>query len=163
MGVLRWQLHLEKIIERYENRSFDPIARVVRLALGLGLSQLRFLSRVPAAAAVNESVNLVLYARLRSAQGLVNAVLRRATREPDYDPAADTTHPIEQIAIHTSHPAWLIERWVNSFGLKEAREFAGANNETPPTAIRIVQARANESDVLSKLRAAGAVVGAFPP
>jgi 16S rRNA (cytosine967-C5)-methyltransferase len=160
MGVLRWQLHLDRIIEHYANRGIDTIDVAVRLALRLGLYQLRFLSRVPAAAAVNESVNLVLYARLRSAQGLVNAVLRRATREPDYDPVADTTDPIEQIAIHTSHPAWLVERWVNTFGLKEAREFAGANNETPPTAIRIVQARASESDVLRKLRAAGAVVAA---
>ena len=160
LGVLRWQLQLDKIIEHYANRRIDNLDLSVRLALRLGLYQLRFLSRVPASAAVNESVNLVAHARVRSAQGLVNAVLRRATREPDYDPSADTSNAIERIAIETSHPVWLIERWSNSFGLEESREFARANNQTPPSAIRIVNARAIESDVLSKLRLAGATVSA---
>jgi 16S rRNA (cytosine967-C5)-methyltransferase len=160
LGVLRWQLQLDKIIEHYANRRIDNLDLSVRLALRLGLYQLRFLSRVPASAAVNESVNLVAHARVRSAQGLVNAVLRRATREPDYDPSEDTSDPIERIAIETSHPVWLIERWANSFGLEESREFARANNQTPPSAIRIVNARASESDVLSKLRLAGAIVAA---
>ena len=160
LGVLRWQLQLDKIIEHYANRRIDNLDLSVRLALRLGLYQLRFLSRVPASAAVNESVNLVAHARVRSAQGLVNAVLRRATREPDYDPSADTSDEIERIAIETSHPVWLIERWANSFGLEESREFARANNQTPPAAIRIVNARASEADVLSKLRLAGATVSA---
>ena len=160
LGVLRWQLQLDRIIEHYANRSIDNLDLAVRLALRLGLYQLRFLSRVPASAAVNESVNLVAHARVRSAQGLVNAVLRRAALEPDYDPAADTRDVIERIAIETSHPVWLIERWAHTFGLEECRGFASTNNQTPPTAIRVVSARASETDVLSKLRLAGATVTA---
>ncbi len=162
MGVLRWQLQLDRIIEHYSNRKVRSLDPGVRLALQLGLYQLRFLSRVPASAAVNESVNLVGRARLRSAQGLVNAVLRRATREPDYDPAADISDPIQQIAIQTSHPGWLIDRWVRSLGIEEAKQFADANNQNPPTAIRIVRSRASESDALVKLRLAGALVEASP-
>jgi len=160
LGVLRWQLQLDRIIEHYANRRIDDLDLAVRLALRLGLYQLRFLSRVPPSAAVNESVNLIAHAGVRSAQGLVNAVLRRATREPDYDAAADTSDAIERIAIETSHPVWLIERWANSFGLDESREFARANNQTPSVAIRVVNARASEPDVLSKLRLAGATVAA---
>ena len=86
MGVLRRQLWLDRLIEYYANRKVAELDTAVRTVLRLGLYQLRFLSRVPASAAVNESVNLVHFARLRSAGGLVNAVLRRATREPEVDP-----------------------------------------------------------------------------
>ena len=160
LGVLRWQLQLDKVIEYYADRKVNGLDLGVLLALRLGLYQLRFLTRVPASAAVNESVNLMAHARLRSAQGLVNAVLRRATRERDYDPVAGISDPIEKIAIQTSHPGWLVQRWASSFGVEETRSFAQANNQTPPTTLRIVHSRANESDLLSKLRSAGAIVEA---
>jgi 16S rRNA (cytosine967-C5)-methyltransferase len=155
LGVLRWQLNLDKVIEHYSNRKIESLDRAVLIALRLGLYQLRFLTRVPASAAVDESVKLVQAARLSSARAFVNAVLRRATREPDYNPAASTSDQIARIAIQTSHPHWLIERWINSFGLEETEAFAAANNETPPVTFRVVQTRANQTDTVSKLNTAG--------
>ena len=157
LGVLRWQLQLDKIIEHFAKRRIDSIDPPVRRALRLGIYQLRFLSRVPPSAAVNESVNLVARARLSSARPFVNALLRRVTREPDYSPSANISDPLERIAIETSHPRWLIERWSNAFGIEHAEAFARANNETPLIAIRVVASAADES-VLDQLRSAGAVV-----
>ncbi len=156
MGVLRWQLWLDKLIEYYANRKVTGLDVAVRLILRLGLYQLRFLSRVPASAAVNESVNLVNFARLRSAGGLVNAVLRRATREPDLDPAKTINDPIEKTAVATSHPAWLIERWTKAFGREEAEAFARSNNEPAPVAFRVVKHRGQSSEVIEQLRRSGA-------
>jgi 16S rRNA (cytosine967-C5)-methyltransferase len=154
LGTLRWQLWLDRLIEYYARRSAQSLDAPVRRALRLGLYQLRFLSRIPARAAVNESVNLMRVAKLRSAASLVNAVLRRATREPDYDPVAAVSEPLERIAIETSHPAWLIERWADAFSIEEAASFARSNNEPPPIAFRV-----NEDDeraaILEELRAAG--------
>jgi 16S rRNA (cytosine967-C5)-methyltransferase len=158
MGVLRWQLWLDRLIEHYANRKVAELDPDVRLILRIGLYQLRFLSRVPASAAVNESVNLVYFARLRSAGGLVNAILRRATREPDFDPASEVQDPIDRVAVSTSHPPWLLERWTNAFGAVQAEGFARANNESAPLAIRVVRKRAGESGVLEQLRQAGADV-----
>jgi 16S rRNA (cytosine967-C5)-methyltransferase len=158
LGVLRWQLFLDKILEHFSKRRVESLDAAVRIALRLGLYQLRFLTRVPASAAVNESVSLVRAARLSSATAFVNAVLRRAVREPQYDPAAEISDPLEKIAVQTSHPFWLIERWANQFGLEEAEAFSRANNTAPPTAFRVVGFRAKQSDVLSKLSAAGAVL-----
>ncbi len=93
MGVLRRQLWLDRLVEHYANRKVAELDVPCALILRLGLYQLRFLSRVPASAAVNESVNLVHFARLRSAGSFVNAVLRRATREPEVDPASEFTIP----------------------------------------------------------------------
>jgi len=158
LGVLRWQLFLDRIAEHFSKRRVESLDAAVRIALRLGLYQLRFLTRIPASAAVNESVSLVRAARLSSATAFVNAVLRRAVREKEYDPAAEIVDPLEKIAVQTSHPVWLIERWANSFGLEEAEAFARANNTVPPTAFRVVEFRAKQSDVLSKLSAAGAVL-----
>jgi 16S rRNA (cytosine967-C5)-methyltransferase len=156
LGVLRRQLWLDKLIEHYAGgRAAASLDAPVRRALRLGLYQLRFLTRIPASAAVNESVNLAHEARLRSAGNFINAVLRRATREPDYDPATDAPSELERLAVSTSHPAWLVERWVNCFGAAEAENFARANNHTPPVAFRVNAVRASEDEVIARLRAAG--------
>ena len=159
MGVLRWQLWLDRLIEYYARRSVESLDAPVRRALHLGLYQLRFLSRVPARASVNESVNLMRLVKIVSAASFVNAVLRRAIREPGYDPAANISDPIERIAIETSHPLWLIERWVNALGKEEAQAFARANNESPPMAFR-VNARDDDGleSALNELRDEGGVL-----
>ena len=115
LGVLRRQLWLDTLVEHFAGRRGDRLDAPVRRALRLGIYQLRFLTRVPARAAVNESVNLTHAARLRSAAPFVNAVLRRAAREPDFDPAAAITDPLEKISVETSHPAWLVARWAAAF------------------------------------------------
>lgn len=158
LGVLRWQLFLDTIVEHFSKRRVASLDPAVRIALRLGLYQLRFLTRIPASAAVNESVSLVRAARLSSATAFVNALLRRAVREAEYDPAADVSDQLEQIAVRTSHPSWLIKRWVSLLGIDEAESFAHANNLVPPTAFRVVANRGNQSEILSKLSAAGAVL-----
>ena len=155
LGTLRCQLWLDRLIEHYSNRKAQGLDAPVRLALRLGLYQLRFLTRIPASAVVNESVNLAYVARLRSAAPFINAVLRRATREPDYDPAAGLSDALERLSIETSHPLWLIERWRTAFGFKETEAFAHANNEAPPLAFRLVNSRAGANEILDELRAAG--------
>jgi 16S rRNA (cytosine967-C5)-methyltransferase len=136
LGVLRRRLWLDKSIEYFANRRFEALDAAVRLSLEIGLYQLRFLSRIPPSAAVNESVNLVRIAGVKSAAVFVNAVLRRATRERGYDPASQITNPIERVAVETSHPTSLIARWAAAFGFDQAVSFARANNEPPPTAFR---------------------------
>jgi 16S rRNA (cytosine967-C5)-methyltransferase len=156
MGVLRRQLWLDRLIEHYANRKVAGLDESVRIILRIGLYQLRFLSRVPASAAVNESVNLVHFARLRSAGSFVNAVLRRATREPAVDPATDIHDPLEWLSVATSHPLWLIERWTKAIGSAETQALAYANNKPAPVAFRVVKSRAQEADVCETLRASGA-------
>ena len=138
LGVLRWQLWLDKLIEHYAKRSMESLDFPVRLALRLALYQLRFLTRVPASAAVNESVNLVRSARVSSAAAFVNAVLRRAIREAEFDPSTTVADPLEKLAVQTSHPLWLVQRWAKQFGIEETEAFARANNSVPPTAFRLV-------------------------
>lgn len=158
LGVLRNQLRLDRLAEHYTGREPEQLDAEVRLILRLGLYQLRFLSRVPASAVVNDSVNLTSIARKRSAGTLVNAVLRRASVDIDYDPVGNVVDPTERITVETSHPLWLIERWIHSFGFEETQKFARANNEPAPIAFRVVRNRADDDEILNQLRKSGAEV-----
>src|SRR5215207_3499575 len=160
LGVLRRQLWLDRALEHYAGRKVESLDAPVRRALRLGLYQLRFLTRIPARAAVNESVNFAHARRMRSAAPFINAVLRRATREPDFDPASLADDLLERIAVETSHPAWLVGRWAASFGAEEAAGFARANNAPAPLAFRVNTLRGEAAKALTKLRAAG--VGVAP-
>ena len=145
MGVLRRQLWLDRLIEHYTDRKVADLDLAVRVILRLGLYQLRFLSRIPARR-LSMSRLILCCARLRSAD-LRQCCLRRATREPEVDPASNILDPIESLAVVTSHPRWLIERWTEAFGAEEAEAFARANNEPAPVAFRVVNIRADEAEV----------------
>ena len=158
LGVLRRRLWLDRAIEHFAARRLEKLDLPVVLALRIGLYQLRFLSRIPPSAAVNESVNLVRAAKLKSAASFANGVLRQATREPEYDPAANSADPVEKLSIEASHPRWLIERWISQFGFAEAAAIAHANNTPSLLAFRFtVKARSadNQEGILDELRAAG--------
>ncbi|MDT7779644.1 MAG: rRNA (cytosine967-C5)-methyltransferase [Acidobacteriota bacterium] len=158
LGVLRRQLWLDRTLERFAGRKSEKLDAPVRRALRMGLFQLRFLTRVPAHAAVNESVNLAHTSGVRSAAAFINAVLRRATREPEFDPAEGIADPLEKIAVKTSHPRWIIERWAAAFGVEEAEAFASANNQSAPASFRVNTLRAESSAFIDELRAEGFAV-----
>jgi 16S rRNA (cytosine967-C5)-methyltransferase len=158
LGVLRRQSWLDGVLEHFANRRLQGFDLPVKLALRIGLYQLRFLSRIPPSAAVNESVNLVRAAGFRSAASLTNAVLRRATREPDYDPTKKITDPLERLALETSHPSWLLERWASTLGLAETGALARANNQPAPAAFRLTTKAKDENAaprIFDELAAAG--------
>ncbi|MDX2032971.1 MAG: 16S rRNA (cytosine(967)-C(5))-methyltransferase RsmB [Blastocatellia bacterium] len=157
LGVLRWRGRLDAEIERLARRPIRKLDAEVVLALRLGLYQLRFLSRIPAHAAINESVNLVKQQQRKSAAPFANAVLRAAQRAPGGEPVrADAERDsIEAAAIETSHPQWLLERWRARFGPAEARELALANNRPSPVAFRFNTRIAPEERTRAALEAMG--------
>jgi 16S rRNA (cytosine967-C5)-methyltransferase len=136
LGVLRNQIYLDRIIEKLTAKKIEKFDLAVALALRLGLYQLLFLDKIPAYSAINESVNLVQLAKKTSAKNLVNAVLRRATREKIELEYADE---VEKISVETSHPRWLVEKWIGQFGFEETEKLACANNETPRLAFRLTE------------------------
>ncbi|MEO7652136.1 MAG: transcription antitermination factor NusB [Bryobacteraceae bacterium] len=124
-GALRFQLQLDYLIEHYSGRA-AKLDTEVRVALRMGIYQLRYLDRVPAHAAVGESVELIKLARKRSATGFANAVLRKVNRQPEVWPNR---------AVELSHPEWLLARWDAQFGV-ESTAIALANLRPPELYVR---------------------------
>jgi 16S rRNA (cytosine967-C5)-methyltransferase len=130
-GTVQRRLSLDYLIERLARPVADIDARTLA-ALRLGLYQLAFLDGVAAHAVVGESVELA-----KSPSGghkLVNAVLRRATRELPPLPADDTPGGA---AIAHSYPPWLVELWWEHFGAVETRALLRAGNEPGELALRV--------------------------
>jgi 16S rRNA (cytosine967-C5)-methyltransferase len=143
LGILRWQRLLDFLLARYTRHEVASLDPEVRLALRLGLYQMRFLSRIPAAAAVNDSVELVKRARKSSAAGMVNAMLRRAARDTHLRAQADSLVPpdlplAERLGIALSHPTWLVERWLARFGESATRALLEADNRPPRLTVALL-------------------------
>jgi 16S rRNA (cytosine967-C5)-methyltransferase len=157
LGVLRQRLLLDFLLRRQLEKAVERLDLPVALALRLGVYQLRFLERIPASAAVNESVELVKKARKASAASLVNAVLRRAA-EHSKSPAENFLPPniaqAERLAILHSHPAWMVRRWLARLG--EARTIAllRADNRAPRLSCTLSDP-ARRQEVFAALAQAG--------
>jgi 16S rRNA (cytosine967-C5)-methyltransferase len=157
LGVLRWRRLLDFLLERQLKKPVARLDLAVALALRMGLHQLRFLERVPARAAVNESVELVKRARKTSAATLVNAVLRRAAGEAQI-PAAEfipaNLAPAERLGILYSHPTWMVERWVARFDEARAVGLLEANDRAPRLTC-VLQDLARRDEIFTGLGADG--------
>ena len=129
-GTVQRRLTLDHVIEQLARPVGELDARTLA-ALRLGLYQLVFLDGAAPHAVVAESVELA-----KGSSGghkLVNAVLRRATREPPVLPADDTP---AGAAIAHSYPPWLVELWWERFGADETRALLRAGNEPGELALR---------------------------
>jgi 16S rRNA (cytosine967-C5)-methyltransferase len=133
MGTLRWQIALDarlaKLLARPDQRLAEPVA----LALRLGAFQLLHMDRIPAHAALNESVELCRAFGNPHAAGMVNAILRKlaASQKPGTrifeSPAA--------FAERLAHPLWLVERWVAAYGREAALAICEYDQQEPHSGL----------------------------
>src|SRR5260370_3244619 len=135
MGVLRWRSRLDAAIAGSSAQPMRKLDLEVVIALRLGLYQLRWLHRIPARAAINESVELVKRARKRSAASFVNALLRKLSTLAE-QPAGEYLSS-EDLAQAFAHPVWMVERWAQQYGLAAAHRICPYNHTIPGTAIRL--------------------------
>jgi 16S rRNA (cytosine967-C5)-methyltransferase len=133
-GVLRYRAQLDHLIDHYSGQH-QKLDSEVRTALRMAIYQLRYLERIPAHAAVTESVDLVKRARKRSAAGFVNAILRQVNRDPVPWPTRE---------VELSCPEWLLARWERHFGTQSAAAIARAALEEPEPYVHIGTGRTQD-------------------
>jgi 16S rRNA (cytosine967-C5)-methyltransferase len=150
MGVLRWRSLLDQRLAVVLSQKIERLDVEVLTALRLGAYQLLFLSRVPARAAIFESVELVKAARKRSAAPFVNAVLRKvgSPAPADFIAGIRASPDVASLALNAAHPASLVERWAAQFGLQAARQICIQNQSVPSTAIYLHE-NVNEAELAS--------------
>jgi 16S rRNA (cytosine967-C5)-methyltransferase len=164
VGTLRWRNALDYQLQL---RSSKPLVRLdadVLDALRLAAYQLLHLRSVPVSAAVNDAVALVKAAGYRSAAAFANAVLRRLVRERDAltwpaRPSADTQNDraglVEHLSVVYSHPDWLVDRWLDRYGVAETETWLAFNNRPPALTLRANRLWGTRDEVASRLRAEG--------
>jgi 16S rRNA (cytosine967-C5)-methyltransferase len=188
LGVLRWQIRLDAEINRFLKKPGAKLDAEVRLALRLGAFQLLYLDRVPAHAAIDESVELTKQAGHKFASGMVNAVLRKLAKALAPPPTIEIVEltaagaevaaasapakvdrapdAVTELALEYAHPAWMVKRWVKCFGMDAARAICAHGQSHAALSVRIensqVERELQQAGVVlepgSLLRAAGAVI-----
>ena len=138
MGVLRWRSRLDEVIAASSSLALKKLDAEVLNALRLATYQLQFLDRIPARAAINESVELVKRAQKRSAAPFANAVLRKIA-DIEHEPPPETIvgDPLQFLAHEFAHPEWLVKRWVAEFGVERAWAICKHDQRIPSTAVRL--------------------------
>jgi 16S rRNA (cytosine967-C5)-methyltransferase len=136
MGVLRWRSVLDDTIAHFSFTPFRKLDLEVLTALRMGVYQKQFLSKIPAHASVNETVELVKQAKKVSATGLVNAVMRKV-KSAAYDPHASALTGMAYLSSALAHPKWLVERWMKNLGDANAKSVCEYDQRVPVTTLRL--------------------------
>ena len=160
LGVQRWRAALDHLIVHFAKRPIDRLDGEVVEILRLSAFQLLHLSRVPAAAVVDDAVELARRAGKRSASGFVNAVLRNISRKrrnlplPPRPASPDTREAaLDYFSITLSHPRWLAARWYERLGFETTEQWLRFNNSAPPLTLRANRFLTTGEDLRSRLAA----------
>lgn len=161
-GTLRLQSAFDHVITNFAGRPLRKLDPEVVDILRMTIFQLLHLDRVPASAAVKDAVDMAGKAGKRSASGLVNAVLRRVTRERDTLPLPqrpsktdDRAAALAYLSITLSHPEWLVARWLDRHGFADAESWAQFNNEPPSLVLRANRLKVTREELAGSLSAEG--------
>jgi 16S rRNA (cytosine967-C5)-methyltransferase len=152
-GVLRRLEFLDWRLAAVLNKPLSRLPVAVHMTIRIGAYQLLFLDRVPASAAVDESVRL---AKLHAPQwghdwsGVVNAVLRNLLRRPEPPRPAINQDPAGALSVLYSVPQWLCRRWVDRLGPEKAEQVCEAVSSLPPLTLRVNRLRLTREQFLDQ-------------
>ena len=130
-GTARWQPRLSALAAKLLQKPFKAADADVEALLLVGLYQLLY-TRVPAHAAIGETVSCADKLKKPWAKALLNAVLRRAQRESETLLAELEHDPV----VRTAHPRWL-QKSLKAFWPEQWEAICAANNAHPPMILRV--------------------------
>jgi 16S rRNA (cytosine967-C5)-methyltransferase len=137
-GSVRRQRTIDAIIDKIAKKKSQQQPKDLRTILHLGLYQLRYQERIPASAAVNTTVDLAKENGFPGLTGLVNGILRQYLRLIDAgDEIITSSNPVERLGILYSFPDWIIQVWIEQFGLEETEKLCNWMNQTPAIDLRV--------------------------
>lgn len=153
-GSTRMQLQLDTIIASVFKGNYRKAQHAIKTLLRMGAFQILHM-HVAEYAAINETVGLTRKVGQAQASALVNAILRKIQQShPEKDLYNKMSGP-QQLAVKRSHPQWLIQRWIDTYGEQETDLLCAYNNRTPDTWIRRNAARIDREQFENLLKRTG--------
>lgn len=129
-GVIRTLPQLEWLIGKLMSRPMTGKQRTIHYLIMVGLYQLLY-TRIPAHAALAETVEGAVAIKRQSLKGLINGVLRQFQRQQ--------AELVAEAANHESrflHPSWLLQRLKKAYP-NQWQSIIEANNQRPPMWLRV--------------------------
>lgn len=162
-GTVRRQRTLDALVDQFSQKKTQ--VPELRSILHLGLYQLRYLSQIPSSAAVNTTVELAKENGLAGLAGFVNGLLRQYVRQADggRDPLQLPEDPVARLGILHSYPDWIVQIWLEQFGLAETEALCQWFNQPPTIDLRINPLQTTLETVEAAFQAAGVAARRIPP
>lgn len=159
-GSVRRQRSLDALIDQLGKKKAHQQPPDLRTILHLGLYQLRYLSQIPDAAAVNSTVGLAKENGFLGLSGFVNGLLRQYIRlaEKSAEPLQLPENPVERLGVLHSYPDWIVEMWLEQLGLVETEQLCEWLNQPPAIDLRVNPLRTTVEHVESALQSSGILV-----
>ena len=157
-GTLKRRGTLDAIVKTFLRTDFEALPPWIQNAFRLGAYQRLYLDRIPAHAAVSETVSLARKYGHPGTAGLVNSVLRRMYEAPTEELQGTLEHiedPVERLVAQSSHPRWLIDRWLERFSMDEVRALTEANNRTARVGLRANRLKLDGKELARRLEREG--------
>ncbi|MBO8155290.1 MAG: 16S rRNA (cytosine(967)-C(5))-methyltransferase RsmB [Bacillaceae bacterium] len=150
-GTLQRKLTIDYYLEPFLKRKVKPW---VKWLLSLAVYQMQFLDRIPDHAVIYESVEIAKKKGHKGIASMVNGVLRNIQRKgvSTFD---EVTDPIKRLSVETSHPEWLVKRFVKWYGMDVAKKMCLKNLEPKKVSVRVQPLKISREDALMKLNADG--------
>ena len=154
-GILENQIYIDYILSKVSKIKIKKIHSNILEILRIGIYQIVFMDKIPDSAAVNESVKLAKKYGHKGTIGFTNGILRSITREKDKYTSIDVGDKSKYISIKYSHPEYLVEKWVEEFGIDFTEKLCKANNSRPLLNIRVNTLKTDKENLIKNLNKKG--------
>ncbi len=154
-GVLQEQMRIDFYLRAYCSQRLEHLQPPLLDILRIGAYQILSLDKVPDRAAVNESVELAKHSGRGKAAGLVNAVLRKLSRDKAALPPLPDRDEVQYLSLRYSHPKWLVKRLLALLGREEAEAFLAADNAVAPLTVQVDPLRTTTEGLIAELEDSG--------
>jgi 16S rRNA (cytosine967-C5)-methyltransferase len=149
-GVIERKITLDYIIAYLSSIPNSKIERDTRNILRMGLYQLIYMKKIPAHAALNETVNL---ANKRS-KGFVNAILRSYLREGYKIIFPEKINEVKYLSVTYSVGESLVEALLKTYSFLECQNIFNAFSQLSPITLRVNNLKTTRNEILSELEGA---------
>lgn len=137
-GVIRHLYPIDQALEQVAEKGLKSIDPAILNHLRVATYQLLYLDRMAPHAVLSQAVRYIRQQRGQRVGGFANALLRSIQRNPERFVRLDPLQSLpEGLALTYSHPAWLVQRWLQRFGPERTRLRLQTNNQSAPLVLRL--------------------------
>lgn len=158
-GTLEYGLTLDYIINAFSTRPVNKCKPLIRCLLRMSVYQMIYMDHVPASAACNEAVKLAKKRGFQKLSGFINGVLRSVERSLlDLPTPKREENELEYLSITYSMPSWIVEKWIEWYGIEVAEQMLSAGFQEQKTRIRMNQSKCKKEELVESLKEQGVMV-----
>lgn len=158
-GTIEHMLELDFIINSFSKVKVKKMKPLIRNLLRMSVYQLKYMDAIPDAAVCNEAVKLAKKRGFSQLRGFVNGVLRNIARDMDGLRYPDEKiEPVTYLETKYSIPAWIIELWIDDYGMEKTKEICEYLLGDNPITIRTNLTKCSTEQLVERLHNEGVVV-----